>query len=273
MAFGRVAIAAALLLPLALAGGRLLALRGHGRAVAIAAVLGVALPFPLIATAERSIDSGLAGVLVATEPMFIAALAPLVLPGTARERMTPGRTAGLVLGLVGVAALLGVDLRGEGAVLGAGLVLVASLSYAGAVLTIARGLDGVPALPVVAVSLAIATVLLAPVGLPGMETPSGSALAALVALGVACTAAAFLAFFRLIALAGPSRAALITYVAPGVAVALGALVRDEPVTAVTLAGGALVLGGSWLATRGPATPPAPAGPDAVPVPLAREPGG
>lgn len=90
VAFLRVAIAATLLLPVALAAGRLRPLRGRGRPLLLAAVLGIALPFLLISTAERTVDSGLAGVLVATEPMFIAALTPLLLPGMGGERVTRG---------------------------------------------------------------------------------------------------------------------------------------------------------------------------------------
>jgi drug/metabolite transporter (DMT)-like permease len=147
-------------------------------------------------------------------------------------------------------------------------VLLASLLYAGAVITVARALAGVPPLSVAAGSLGVATLLLAPAGLPGLEAPSGAGLAAIAVLGVACTAAAFLAFFHLIALAGPSRAALITYAAPVVAVALGVALRGEPFTAWSGAGVLAVLGGSWLAARRPPDAPAPGAP-ATPAPRGR----
>lgn len=280
VAFLRVALAAALLVPLAVLTGRLAHLRGRWPSVGLAALLGVALPFLLISIAERTVDSGLTGVLIATEPMFIAALTPALLRGAAGERLTPGRVAGLALGLAGVAALVGVDAGGAGVLGGAALVLVASLSYAGAVITIARGLDGVPPLSVAAGALGVAAVLLAPAGLPGLGVPSGTGLAAVGVLGVACTAAAFLAFFHLIALAGPGRASLITYAAPVVAVALGVALRDEPFTMLSAVGVIAVLAGSWLATRRARAPGArsprprrgPRGPARGPVPGRSAPG-
>jgi drug/metabolite transporter (DMT)-like permease len=79
--------------------------------------------------------------------------------------------------------------------------------------------------------------------------PPGRVLAALAGLGVVCTAAAFLLFFRLIAEVGPARATVITYVNPAVAVALGVSVLGEPLTPEIVAAFALILAGSVLATR------------------------
>jgi drug/metabolite transporter (DMT)-like permease len=104
----------------------------------------------------------------------------------------------------------------------------------------------------------MATLLLAPAVLvsPPDEVPPGDALGALAVLGVVCTALGLVLFFRLIVEAGPSRASVITYVNPLVAVALGVLVLDERVGAMSVVGLLAILGGSWLSTRGrPRRPP------------------
>jgi drug/metabolite transporter (DMT)-like permease len=246
-AAGRVLLAAAVLAPFALrARGRAL-LRGRWRRLAVLAVVEVAVPFTLIPLGEQTVSSGLAGVLIATEPMFVlfAGLAP-----GSRGRPAPVALAGLAVGFAGVVVLLGVEGSGPGAV---AVVLAAACYGVGAVL-VGRWFGDVAPVVVTAGLLALATPLLVVLALlvEPVPAPSWAGLSAVVVLGLLCTLAGFVAFFALIARAGPDRASLITYVAPVVAVVCGAALLAEPVGWRTLAGAALILVGAWLATRSPA---------------------
>jgi drug/metabolite transporter (DMT)-like permease len=249
VAAGRVLPAAALLAPFALRRRRRALLRGRIGRLVVLAVVEIVVPFSLIPLGERTVSSGLAGVLIATEPMFVL-LAGLALRTRARPSVLA--LAGLAVGFAGVVVLLGV----EGAGPGVPLLLVAAAFYAVGAVLVGRWFADVPSIVVVAGVLAVAGPILTAVALLAepLPSPSGRGLAALAVLGVLCTAAGLVAFFTLIARAGPDRAALITYVAPVVAVACGALILSEPVGPRTVAGTGLILVGAWLATR-----PVPAG--------------
>jgi drug/metabolite transporter (DMT)-like permease len=134
------------------------------------------------------------------------------------------------------------------------MVLLATLSYAASTLLVKRAFADVPLLGVVTVATAISSLLLAPfaVALTPARLPSLQVVLALAALGVLCTAAGLLLFFALIVEAGPSRAAVITYMNPAVAVALGVIVLGEPLTGAIIGGFLLIIFGSWLSTRRPA---------------------
>src|SRR6266511_2343112 len=165
------------------------------------------------------------------------------------------RLLGLALGIGGVASLLGIDIGGDRAqLLGAAMVLLATLSYAGSTLVVKRFFSGASMLGVVTVATTIASLVLAPfaVALTPARLPSLNVILALVALGVLCTAAALMLFFALIVEAGPSRAAVITYLNPAIAVALGVAILGEPLTTAIVAGFLLIIAGSWLSTRPPA---------------------
>ncbi len=259
VAWGRVALAAILLLPIA---WRMGALRGVGRWWPAAAAFGVAevvVPFPLIATGEQHVSSSLAAILIATVPLIVALLA---FRFDAEERVTGPRLIGLLIGLVGVAVLLGIDVAGRpDELLGALMVLIAAVGYAVGPLIVKRWLAGVHSLGPITVALWVSGVLLAPLAVfaaPG-AAPSVLAFSSVAVLGVVCSAAAFVVFFALIAEVGPSRATVITYLNPVVALALGVVLINERVGAATLAGLVLILAGSWLATRRPAARPAEVG--------------
>ncbi|HEY4728301.1 MAG TPA: DMT family transporter [Actinomycetes bacterium] len=256
VAWSRVALGAAVLLPLAWRRGALRGLAGRWPAVVAYTACEVAVPFLLIAAGEQHIASSLAAILIASMPLMVALLSLRLSP---EDRPTGLRLVGLVIGFGGVVALLGVDVAGRpGELLGAVLVLVATLGYATAPIIVNRRLADLDPLGPIAASLAMATLLLAPAVLvsPPDEMPPGDALAALAVLGVVCTALGLVLFFQLIVEAGPSRASVITYVNPLVAVALGVLVLDERVGAMSVVGLLAILGGSWLSTRGrPRRPP------------------
>jgi drug/metabolite transporter (DMT)-like permease len=254
--FARVALAAALLGPVAARRGALRGLRGHLPQLALLALLEITIPFLLISMGEQRITSSLAGLLIASMPLFVALLALRFDPA---ERVTGARLLGLLVGIAGVAALLGIDLGGDlSQVAGGAMVLLATLCYATSTLLVKRAFSDVPMLGVVTVATAISALLLAPfaLALTPARLPSLNVALALAGLGVLCTAAGLLAYFALIVEAGPSRAAVITYMNPAVAVALGVAVLGEPLTGAILAGFALIIAGSWLSTRPPAPRPA-----------------
>lgn len=251
IAWARVALAAALLVPLALHRGALRGLRGRGAAITAYAACEIAVPFFLIAIGERYISSSLTAILIAAMPLFVALLAVRLSPA---DKPTGLRLLGLVIGLGGVVALLGIDVAGRrDELLGAALVLVATLGYATAPIIVSRRLADLDPLGPVAASLMLSTIVLLPAVLaqPPRTMPTPAALLALVVLGVVCTALGLVVFFQLIAEAGPSRASVITYVNPLVAVLLGVIVLHERLGAVSIVGLLLILGGSWLSTGGP----------------------
>jgi drug/metabolite transporter (DMT)-like permease len=251
LVFARTAIGALLLIPLAAARGELAPLLPYWRMLLAYTAAEVALPWVLLSDAERRLPSSLTGLLVAAVPLIGVLLARLT---GSDERFGGRRLLGLVIGLAGVTALVGLDVSGSnlGAVGEVGLV---ALGYAIGPMIIARRLAGVPALGVVAASLLLTAVLYAPFGLAQMPSalPSTRVLVAVGILALVCTAVAFLLFFALIGEVGPVRATVITYFNPAVALVLGIVLLREPFTLGAGAGFVLILVGSFLATRrGPA---------------------
>jgi drug/metabolite transporter (DMT)-like permease len=250
VAWSRVALAAAVVVPLAWRRGALSGLGGRWRAVVAYTACEVAVPFLLIPAGEDRVTSSLAAILIASMPLMVALLAVWLSP---EDRPTGLRLVGLVIGFGGVVALLGLDVAGRpGELLGAALILVATLGYASATIIINRRLADLDPLGPIAASLALATLGLTPAVLatPPGGVPPGDALVALVVLGFVCTALGLVLFFQLIVAAGPSRASVITYVNPLVAVVLGVLLLDERLGLISVVGLVAILGGSWLSTRG-----------------------
>ncbi len=248
VAWSRVTLAALLLLPLALRAG---ALKGLPLGwLAIFAGAEVAIPFPLIGFGEQRISSSLAAILIASLPLVVAFMA---FRFDRAERPTRARLVGMLIGLGGVVALVGIDIGGRGAELvGAGAVLLATVGYATGPLIIKRHLSKVDPLGPVTAAMGIASIMLLPFGVADfpVHEAGGEGLASLAVLGVVCSALAFIAYFRLVAEVGPSRATVITYVNPVVALALGVAILGEDVTAGVVVGLLLILAGSWLATDG-----------------------
>jgi drug/metabolite transporter (DMT)-like permease len=204
----------------------------------------------LIPVGEQHIASALAGILVATTPIFTALLAIRV---DHEERSEGLRLVGVGIGLAGVILLFGLDLGGSSAaVLGGLAVVLASVGYSVGSFVVKHRLSDVRPLGVVAsVMTASAALLLIPAILTApASAPGVGPLAAVAALGVFGTGAAFVIFYLLIGTVGPARTMIVSYVAPGFAVVYGATLLGESVTAATLAGLALIVGGSWLAAAG-----------------------
>ncbi|MBO0784899.1 MAG: DMT family transporter, partial [Actinobacteria bacterium] len=193
--FTRSALGAAILLPAALRSGQLAALRRHWRPLLAFAALEIIVPWGLLSSAEQRLPSSLAGLLIAAVPIIGVVIARLT---GGSERLSRRRWAGLVVGLAGVAVLAAPDLSGGSAWPIAEVLLVA-LGYASAPLIAARKLADVPALPMTAACLSLATLIYAPAAALTWphRLPSGQVLASLGALGVICTAFAFIVFLGL----------------------------------------------------------------------------
>jgi drug/metabolite transporter (DMT)-like permease len=256
LVFLRTALGAALLLPFAAARGDLRPLLARRWPLLAYTVIEVVIPWVLLARAETKLTSSLTGLLIAAVPLVGAVV--VAATGT-RERQGSRRWLGLLVGIVGVAALVGLDVgQVDGlAVLEIGCVAVC---YAVGPIILSRTLGDVPALGVVAASLVIAATVYIPFAAMRWPSsvPSAHVVESVVGLAVVCTALAFLVFFALIAEVGPVRATVITYVNPAVAAVLGVTVLSEHLSAGMLVGFLLILCGCVLATgRGPEPVPEP----------------
>lgn len=252
--FVRCALGAALLLPFALRqGGMGRTVRRHWKPMLAFACIEVIGPWWTLTDAERHLSSSMAGLLIAGVPIVGVALARFF---GAEEHLGPRRVTGLALGLAGVGVLTAPHLTG-GDARSLAEVLLTVLGYATAPLIAARHLRDVPSLHLTAPCLALAALVYAPAAALTRpdHLPPIDVLISLAALGVICTAIAFVAFLELIKEAGPTRATVITYVNPAVAVAAGALFLDEELTLTVLLAFTLILAGSVLATAaGPSRP-------------------
>jgi len=249
LVLGRTTIAALLLLPLAARRDELRPLVRHWAPLLAFAAIEIAIPWVLLGAAEQEISSSLTALLIAGVPLVATVIA---LTTGARERPGAASLAGLLVGMAGVAAIVGVNLEGAGALPMAEVAVVA-VCYAVGPAILQRWLADRPAMGVIAASLAVTAVVYLPIAAFSLptETPSPEVIASVVGLAVVCTAIAFVCFFALIAEIGPVRATVITYVNPAVAAVLGVLVLDEHFTVGMGIGFALVLAGSFLATRAP----------------------
>ncbi|HXQ95901.1 MAG TPA: EamA family transporter [Candidatus Acidoferrales bacterium] len=252
LVFARTSLAALILLPIALFRADLRPVLQRWRWVVAFAAVEIGLPWVLLASAEQRVASSLAGLLVAGVP-----LVGTVIAATTGGRDRVGRTGllGLLVGVVGVAAIVdvSVDASNATALLEMAVVVVC---YAVGPAILSRRLGGLSSAGVMALSLSICAVVYAPIALVQRPAvmPGAGALEAIAILAVVCTALAFLLFAALIEEIGPVRATVITYVNPAVAGLLGVVLLREPFTVVMGAGFGLVILGSVLATRpSPAT--------------------
>jgi len=244
--FVRTGLGALLLVPFAWRAGGLRVLRRHWLAVVAFAVLELVGPWILLSNAERTLSSSLTGLLIATVPIAAVVLGRIV----DKERVALVRWVGLLVALGGVALLLG---PGAGAddPWAVAQVLLAALGYATAPLIADRYLRDVPAIPLTTACLGLTALVYLPVVLlTGPHPwPTADAVLSLALLGALCTALAFVLFFRLIAEVGAARSTLVAYLNPIVAVGLGALILDEPITVTVVIATALILVGSAAASR------------------------
>lgn len=244
----RVAIAALVLLPLLAWRADLAELVSHRAQFLLLGAVNTAIPFSLFAYAALSITAGLASILNATAPMFTA----LVAWAWLRERLTPAQWLGMGVGMAGVAWLSmekgQIVASGHGWAIGA--ALLATLSYGVSASVAKRFFTGVRPLAVAAGSQTAAALLLLPFAIAFRPTGAIRAVdwTAAVALGVLCTGLAYILYFRLIARVGPAQAMTVTFLIPAFAMLWGALILGEAVSLSMLAGCAVILVGTALAT-------------------------
>lgn len=246
LVLARTAIAVLLLVPIAATRGQLRPLLPHWRLLLAFAAVEMAAPWFLLTSAERQLTSSLSGLLIAAVPLVGALLGW----ATGGERLGPRRLSGLFIGIAGVAALVGLDL-GSGDIQALIEMAGVVLGYAIGPFLIARYLSDLPGLGVIAASLALTALAYLGPGIAQLpsQMPRATVIGAVLVLALLCTAVAFLVFFALIDEVGPVRATVITYVNPAVAVVLGVVFLNEPMTIGIGVGFVLVLIGSVLATQ------------------------
>jgi drug/metabolite transporter (DMT)-like permease len=250
LAWGRVTLGALVLIGLAWRAGTLSSLGGRWRWLLAYAVAEICIPFPMLAFGEQRVPSSLAAIMVATVPLIGALLA---MRFDHAERPTPVRAVGLLIGFCGVVALVGLDVAGHGGeLLGIGAIMLTATGYAIGPMIIKNRLAGLDPRASQGAALAIASLLLLPVAAldPPHRVPTAGAIGSVIALGLLCTAGGFVVYAILIGEAGSSRATVITYVNPVVAVTLGVLLLGERPGAGAVAGLLLILAGGWLSTDG-----------------------
>jgi drug/metabolite transporter (DMT)-like permease len=247
LVFARTAIGAIILMPIVIARG---GLRGIGRKwipLLAFAAFEIGVPWFFLSSAEQHISSSLAALLISSVPLLGVAIAPLF---GRREGIGIVGIVGLAIGLVGVAAIVGLDLRSSGVTPLIQMAFVVA-GYALGPAVVSRYLVGVPSISVTGISLAACALVYAPLAAAQWPhaLPSAGVIGSIGVLALVCTAAAFLLFFALIEEIGPVRATVITYINPAVAALAGITVLQETFTAGMGIGFVLVLAGSILATR------------------------
>jgi drug/metabolite transporter (DMT)-like permease len=246
---GRTLIGAAILIPIALRKNTLKdAIKGIKYVIPYA-VLEMVGPWILITSAEKEISSGLAGLLVATVPFFASIFSSLRGDHSVWQ---PKRIFGLVVGFVGIVALVGIEsITGTSNPKAIAMVILAAIMYAYAVLMVTTNLPGVDGIAINGVAMGLTCLFYTPIAIATWPSNpvSTQAITALVALGVFSTAIAFMLFFIVIVEIGVARGSLTTYVNTAVAVVLGILILNEPITLGIIVGLPMVLLGSYLASR------------------------
>lgn len=242
----RLALGGIVLIPIAWRSGALAPALKRWPVVAALGVAYLAFALTLIPLAETWISSSETAILIATVPMVVALIS------LAWERPTAREVAGLLIGFAGVATLVGLDFAVDAKqLLGVGLLLLVALTYALGPIVSNRKLAGVPPLGYLPPAMLVGATALLPAAVAARpeRLPSLPVIAALLALGLVCTAIPYVLFFGLVREAGPQRASLVTYVNPAVAVLLGVLVLREPLSWAIVIGLALIVLGSWLASK------------------------
>jgi len=245
----RTAIGAAILIPWAIHQKSLgSAVRGI-KYVAPYAVLEMIGPWILIGTAEQKISSGLAGLLVASVPIWATIFASLKGDQTVWQRK---RIFGIAIGFVGLVLVVGIEsIKGGSDPLSILMILVASIAYAYAVMFVQSGLPGVSGVAINGLAMLISAIFYLPFTVVQWPTHhiNPAAIWSVIALGIFSTGIAFAIFFTLVDIIGVARASLVTYLNTAFAVVLGVIILGEPITTGIIVGLPLVLFGSYLASR------------------------
>ncbi len=245
---GRTLIGASILIPIAIYRKKFKGAVLGFKFVAFYALLEMIGPWILITTAEQKISSGLAGLLVSTVPIFATIITSMRGDHSVWQFK---RIVGIVVGFLGLILVVGIEsLTGSADLLSIVMVVIASVSYAYAVIMILSNLPLVDGIAINGLAMALTTIFWGPVAIAQWPSSiSMNSALSLVALGVLSTAFAFILFFKLMEDIGPARGSLVTYLNTAVAVVLGVIILKEPLTAGIIIGLPLVLIGSYLASR------------------------
>ena len=245
---GRTLIGASILIPIAIYRKKFKGAVLGFKFVAFYALLEMIGPWILITTAEQKISSGLAGLLVSTVPIFATIITSMRGDHSVWQFK---RIVGIVVGFLGLILVVGIEsLTGSADLLSIVMVLIASVSYAYAVIMILSNLPLVDGIAINGLAMAMTTIFWGPVAIAQWPASiSMNSVISLVALGIFSTAFAFILFFKLMDEIGPARGSLVTYLNTAVAVVLGVIILKEPLTAGIIIGLPLVLIGSYLASR------------------------
>lgn len=245
----RAALAAVLLLPIALFRREIMPMLRRWKPVLAFTVIEIVLPWYFLNSAEQRISSSTAGLLISAVPL--AAVGVGFALGRA-TKLSALNWIGIVVGMAGVAALVGFEIGGSDLIAVAEIAIVV-IGYALGPAILSHWIPELPGIGVTAVSLAVAAIVYVPfVALTGAfptEWPSTSVIVAIVVLAVVCSALAFILMVALVSEIGPFRATAITYINPAVAILAGAIFLSEPITIWTIIGFVLVLSGSYLVTK------------------------
>ena len=247
--FIRVFIGALILIPISIYDKSLFTAIKGWKYIAVYALFEMVIPWILIGTAEQSISSGLAGLLVASVPIFSTIISSMY---GDKSVWHPLRLFGMAVGFLGVFLLVGIEsFTGSSDPIAIFMMLGASVGYAFAVIYITRKMPGVSGVAINAIAMAMTALFYSPALF--MLWPdhkiSLSATYSVIALGIFSTGIAFAVFFAVMAEIGPTRASLVTYMNTAFAVVLGVLILSEPLTTGIIVGLPLVLIGSYLASR------------------------
>ncbi len=249
--FSRLLIGALLLLPLAFKQGQAGVIRTHGKAILLFAVIEMVIPFGALGYAEQGISSSLTGLLVAAVPIVNAVITHQL---GLDKHWNLKRISGLLIGLSGVALLVGFEISADNW-WSVAIVSLAILGYALGPVIITKFLSDVPSIGIIAWSQFVGMAIYTPFVVfelnrgswKYVETVSMQTILSVISLGVLCTALAFILLFKAVDEVGPSRITIITYINPAVAVVLGIAILSEPLTVGIALAFPIILLGSILA--------------------------
>lgn len=247
--FVRVLIGAIIFIPITWRSGALKAAKKYWKWILFYAFGEMIGPFWLITTAEKHVTSGLAGLLIATTPIWSAIQASFQGDKSVWHHR---RLLGMIIGFFGIFLVVGIEsLQGKQSVVAIGMLILAAMGYSTAMMTIARKAGDADGKAINGAAMAITAIVYLPFAIhfAPTQTPSTKAIAALITLGLVPTAFAFFIFFILIKEIGAARGALVTYLNTAFAVVLGVLILGEPLTLGIILGLPLVLLGSYFASH------------------------
>lgn len=247
--FARAAIAAIVLLPIVLARRELLVVLRRWRPLLVYTVVELVFPWLFLGFAEQRLPSSTTGLLLAAIPLVSVGVAFLL---GRRARFGWWNWAGIATGMLGVAAIVGLDVAGTDLV-GVLQLSVVVVGYAFGPAILSKWMGDLPGVGVTAASLGIAAIVYLPVVLLGgvwpTTMPSVPVIGSVIALALICSALGFIVFIALIGEVGPVGATATTYINPAIAVLAGVLILGEPISIWTGVGFALVLAGAYLVTK------------------------